>query len=157
MLIRFKKGKNQQKHRPDTLTCIREDGTVTWTQIHREFVQHDFAHYVVETTLGFQNAFFGLVAKGYDIPDFSLPTTKRPFKIPPEAINVEPIVALLQAELWESFSDPLLEPDSQELPANVTAEQIEVMRQNLRNLLHQWENLLPGESMDLQFDMLGEK
>lgn len=130
MIIRFKKGKNRHKHRPDTLTCIRDDGTVTWTHIHRGFVQHDFAHYVVETTLGFQNAFFGLVAKGYDIPDFSLPTSERPFKIPKEAMVAEPIVALLQAELWESFPNPLLQPDSR---------------------------LVPGDSMDLQFDTLGVK
>ena len=71
-----KKGKNQHKHRPDTLTCIRDDGSATWMHIHRGFVQHDFAHYVVETTLGFQDSFFGLVAKGYNIPDFSLPTSK---------------------------------------------------------------------------------
>jgi hypothetical protein len=157
MLIRFKKGKNRYKHKPDTLTCIRDDGTVTWNHIHRGFVQHDFAHYVVETTLGFQNAFFGLVAKGYDIPDFSLPTSKRPSKIPPEAMEVEPIVALLQAELWDSIPDPLLQPDSQELPVNVTIEQIEAMRQHLRKLLQQWQNLMPGESMDLQFGTLGEK
>ena len=156
MRIRFKKGKNRYKLKPDTLTCIRDDGTVTWAHIHHGFVQHDFAHYVVETTLGFQNAFFGLVAKGYDIPDFSLPTSKRPFKITKEAMKVEPIVALLQAELWESFPDPLLQPDSQELPANVTSEQIEIMRRHLRKLLQQWQNLMPGESMDLQFKTLGE-
>ncbi len=156
MIIRFKKGKNQHKHKPDTLTCIRDDESVTWIHIHRGFVQHDFAHYVVETTLGFQDAFFGLVAKGYDIPDFSLSTSERPFKIPREAMVAEPIVALLQAELWESFPEPLIQPDSAELPANVTPAQIETMRQHLRNLLHQWDNLVPGDSMDLQFDTLGE-
>ena len=51
MVIRFKKGKNRPKHKPDTLTCIRDDGSVTWTHLHRGFVQHDFAHYVVERTL----------------------------------------------------------------------------------------------------------
>ena len=153
MLIRFKKGKNQHKHKPDTLTCIRDDGSVTWTHIHRGFVQHDCAHYVVKTTFGFQNAFFGLVAKGYDIPDFSLPTSKRPFTIPTEAMTVEPIVALLQAELWESFSEPLLESDSQELPPDVTLQQIKTMRQRLRKLLQQWDNLMPGEAMTLQFEM----
>ncbi len=152
MLIRFKKGKQQSKHRPDTLTCIRDDGSVTWTHIHRGFAQHDFAHYVVETTLGFRNGFFGLVAKGFDIPDFSRPTSKRPFKIPKEAMAVEPIVALLQAELWESFPEPLLHPDSQEIPANVTAEQIESMRQQLRKLLQHWENLMPGGTMMLEFE-----
>ena len=95
MVIRFKKGKNQWKHKPDTLTCVREDGSITWAYLHRGFVHHDFAHYVVETTLGFENAFFGLVAKGHDIPDFSEPKGQRPFDIPKEAMDTEPIVALL--------------------------------------------------------------
>ena len=152
MLIQFKKGKNQNKQKPDTLICIRDDRSVTWTHIHRGFVTHDFAHYVVETTLGFQNAFFGLVAKGFDIPDFSLPASKRPFKIPKEVIKVEPIVALLQAELWESFPDTLLHPNSKELPAKITPEQIESMRRRLRRLMEQWDNVIPGESMTLQFE-----
>ena len=156
MLIRFKKGKHQSKHKPDTLTCIRDDGSVTWTQIHRGFAQHDFAHYVVETTLGFQNAFFGLVSKGYDIPDFSLPTAKRPFKIPEEAIAVEPIVALLQAELsieGVCNSDTLLHSDSTVLPVGVTTEQIETMRRQLRKLLQRWDSLLPGECIALKFTL----
>ncbi len=152
MLIRFKKGKNQHKHKPDTLTCIRNDGGVTWSHIHRGFVHHDFAHFVVETTLGFQNAFFGLVAQGYDIPDFSLPTSKRPFKIPKEAIDTEPIVLLLQAEHWESFPDPLLQLDSKELPHDITCEQIETMRKRLKKLMRHWDNLKPGESMELHFE-----
>ncbi len=153
MLIRFKKGKNQYKHKPDTITCIRTDGSVTWSHIHKGFVQHDFAHYVVETTLGFQNAFFGLVAIGYDIPDFSLPTSKRPFQIPTQAIEVEPIVALLQAELWESFPGPLLHVDHQVLPLDTTQDQISTMRTQLRTLVQQWDNLKPNESMDLHFEI----
>ena len=151
MLLRFKKGKHQAKHKPDTLTCIRGDSSITWTHIHRGFVQHDFAHYVVETTLGFDNAFFGLVAKGHNIPDFSRPKSERPFEIPQEAIAVEPIVALLQAELWESFPVSLLESDNACLPANVTEAQIESMRARLRELLRRWNNLEPGESMELEF------
>ena len=151
MLLRFKKGKHQAKHKPDTLTCIRGDSSITWTHIHRGFVQHDFAHYVVETTLGFDNAFFGLVSKGHDIPDFSRPKSERPFEIPQKAIAVEPIVALLQAELWESFPAPLLEKDSAFLPANVTEAQIESMRSQLRELLRRWDNLKHGESMELEF------
>lgn len=154
MRIRFKKGKHQAKHKPDTLTCIRNDGSITWQHIHRGFVQHDFAHYVIETTLGFHNAFFGLVSKGHDIPDFSRPKSERPFEIPPEAIAVEPIVALLQSELWESFPTPLLETDSACLPPNVTEAQLKSMREQLRELLQQWDNLEPGESMQLEFASL---
>ena len=156
MVIRFKKGKNQRKHKPDTLTCIRDDGSVTWTHLHRGFVQHDFAHYVVETTLGFQNAFFGLVAKGYDIPGFSEPKTERPFEIPSEAIDAEPVVALLQADLLEGLgysgdSDGIFRDHSASLPVGITDEQLEVMRQKLRGLLRRWCDLRPGESMALQF------
>ena len=80
MVIRFKKGKNRSKHKPDTLTCIRDDGSVTWTYLHHEFALQDLAHYVVETTLGLENAFLGLIAKGYDIPDFNQPKAERPFE-----------------------------------------------------------------------------
>lgn len=156
MVIRFKKGKNQSKHKPDTLTCIRDDGSATWTHLHRGFVQHDFAHYVVETTLGSENAFFGLVAKGYDIPDFSEPKAERPFEIPEEAIDTEPVVALLQADLLEglgysSDSDGIFRDHSASLPVGITDKQLEIMRQKLRALLERWNEMQPGESMALQF------
>ncbi len=156
MVIRFKKGKNQSKHKPDTLTCIRDDGSVTWTYLHREFAIQDLAHYVVETTLGFEDAFFGLVAKGYDIPDFNAPKAERPFEIPREAMDTEPIVALLQADLLESLgysgdSDGIFRDHSASLPVNLTDEHLEVMRRKLRALLGRWQDLQPGESMALQF------
>lgn len=159
MVIRFKKGKNQWKHKPDTLTCVRDDGSITWTHIHRGFVHHDFAHYVVETTLGFKNAFFGLVAKGHDIPDFNEPKAKRPFEIPKEAMDTEPIVALLQVDSpnipdpQDANSDGLFQEHSATLSVDVTDEQLEVMRQKLQALLQQWGDLQPGESMTLQFDI----
>ena len=159
MVIRFKKGKNQWKHKPDTLTCIRDDGSVTWTHLHRGFVQHDFAHYVVETTLGnLENAFFGLVAKGYDIPDFSEPKAERRFELPEEAIETEQIVALLHADLLENLeysgdSDGIFQDHRASLPVGITDAQLEVMRQELRGLLGRWHDLQPGESMTLQFKL----
>ena len=153
MVIRFKKGKHQWKHKPDTLTCVRDDGSVTWTQLHRGFVRHDFAHYVIETTLGLSNAFFGLVAKGYDIPDFSEPKSTRPFEIPIAATNLEPVVALLQADSadGEMGREGLFECYSTSLSVNVTDTQLGVMRQRLRVLLKRWRDLQPGESIALQF------
>ncbi len=153
MVIHFKKGKHQWKHKPDTLTCVRDDGSVTWTHLHSGFVYHDFAHYVVETTLGFENAFFGLVAKGYKIPDFSEPTLTRPFKIPKEAVDTESIVQLLQSDFLDTGTgrDGLFENYKTSLSVSVTDEQLAVMRQKLRKLLQQWQNLQPGESMTLQF------
>ena len=141
MVIRFKKGKNQWKHKPDTLTCIRDDGSITWTHLHRGFVHHDFAHYVVETTLGFENAFFGIVAKGRDIPDFSEPKAKRPFEIPKEAMDTEPIVALLQADFpntpnaQDANSNGLFREHSATLPVSITDEQLAVMRQKIASIV----------------------
>ena len=153
MVIYFKKGKHQWKRKPHTLTCVRDDGSVTWTQLPRGIVQHDFAHYVIETTLGLKNAFLGLVAKGYDIPDFNSPKAARPFEIPKEAINVEPIVALLQADMLDDGTEPngIFRDYSASLPINVTDAQLTVMRQGLQKLLQQWRDLQPGESMTLQF------
>ena len=151
MVIHFKKGKHQWKHKPDTLTCVRDDGSTTWTHLHRGFVQHDFAHYVIEVTLGLKNAFFGLVAKGCDIPDFNAPKSTRPFEIPKEAVDLEPVVALLQADL--SDSNNLFECHSASLPVNITDKQLEVMRLRLGKLLQQWQDLQPGQSMTLQFNI----
>ena len=151
MVIRFKKGKNQWKHKPDTLTCVRDDGSTTWTHLHRGFVHHDFAHYVIETTLGSKNAFFGLVAKGYDIPDFSEPKATRPFEIPKEAIDLEPVVALLQATVLNN--EKLFQDYKASLPMNITDAHLNIMQQRLRVLLQQWQNLQPGESMTLRFEI----
>lgn len=60
MKIRFIKGKDK----PNTLACIRADGSVTWSSLGRIPIHHDLTHYAVETTLGLKNSFFGLLAKG---------------------------------------------------------------------------------------------
>ncbi|MDE0470193.1 MAG: hypothetical protein OYL97_24350 [Candidatus Poribacteria bacterium] len=156
MVIRFKKGKNQWKHKPDTLTCIRDDGSVTWTYLHREFAIQDLAHYVVETTLGLENAFLGLIAKGYDISDFNQPKAERPFEIPKEALNTEVIVGLLQTDLLESLRGnadrcELLRDYGALLPVKIADVQLETMQQKLQALLQKWHDLQPGESMVLQF------
>ncbi len=153
MVIHFKKGKHQWKHKPDTLTCVRDDRSVTWTHLHSGFVYHDFAHYVIETTLGFKNAFFGLVAKGYDIPDFSEPKPIRRFEIPKEAMDLEPVVALLQADVLNDGTDHsgLFRGYSASLPINITDEQLKVMQQKMQVLLQQWQDLQPGQSMALRF------
>lgn len=156
MVIRFKKGKNQSKHKPDTLTCIRDDGSVTWTYLHREFAIQDLAHYVVETTLGLENAFLGLIAKGYDISDFNQPKAERPFEIPEEALNTEVIVGLLQTDLLESLRGnadrcELLRDYGALLPVKIADAQLETMQQKLQALLQKWRDLQPGESMTLQF------
>lgn len=96
MQIILKKNNNKRS----TLTCIREDGSKTWTQMDPYLEIHDLAHFVVEKTLNFDLAFFGMVKSGYNISDFELPREQRPTALIPsqfaeEAHQAEHLVNLL--------------------------------------------------------------
>ena len=73
------------------LTIVRNDNTSTWSKLHRGLETHDLAHYAVESTLKFKNAFYGLINEGYTVADFELPKDKRPFDIRPENLKPEAI------------------------------------------------------------------
>jgi hypothetical protein len=73
------------------------------------FALHDLTHYAVETALGYRRGFFGLIAEGWDIEETTGETPRG--SLPPEALEVERIVGLLDSErasgtLWsaEEFS-----------------------------------------------------
>lgn len=83
-----------------SLRCSRADGTATWQRQRGGyalvFPSHDLTYYAVETTLGYAHGFFGLIADGWDISDFSMPWSRGP--LPPEALEVELIVGLFESE-----------------------------------------------------------
>jgi hypothetical protein len=92
MLIHLKKGRDG----PSTLACVRDDGSRTWGREHPFFPLHDLAHCIVESVLGFDEAFFGLIAAGWDIDDFAKPGAST--KLPPQALLAEHIVGVLDRE-----------------------------------------------------------
>jgi hypothetical protein len=92
MRIELKKGKDG----PSTLACVRRDGTRTWARLHPFFPLHDLTHYAVESVLGFDSAFFGLVASGWAIDDFGQPGASS--RLPPEAQWAEAVVGILDRE-----------------------------------------------------------
>ena len=108
MLIRFTKAKNTSKH--DTLTCVRSDGSKTWWTLPTHFAEHDMLHYIVETTLGFREAFFGLIAAGRDIDSFGTRDGKKDAYTREEG-DAELIVGLLQVELSDSTLPSVLTVD----------------------------------------------
>src|SRR3954453_411272 len=59
------------------LSCTRADGSITWQrqdgQVARFFPLHDLTHFAVESTLGFRQAFYGLIESGWDISTFAEP------------------------------------------------------------------------------------
>jgi hypothetical protein len=92
VVIELKKGRDG----PTTLVCVRPDGTRTWSKVARFFPVHDLTHCAVESVLGFRGAFFGLVASGWNIDEFSAPGIAG--RLPAEAVWAESIVGLLDLE-----------------------------------------------------------
>ncbi len=82
------------------LSCTRADGTTTWQRQEGSsgafFPLHDLTHYSVETVLGLDQAFYGLVAHGWDISSFEAPGARA--RIPEDALLAEVIVGFFDVE-----------------------------------------------------------
>lgn len=160
MKIQFKKYKNK----PSTLSCTRDDGSVTWTKIHPGFEVHDIAHFAIETTLGFESAFFGLLKSGHDIGDFEIPREKRPDallpkNLPLESLQTEHMVNLLlteqlQTSRHEEYIETLraiLEEHHLEYPKDLTPQALSKIRKEFNTLHSQWEEINPDGELQLWF------
>ena len=156
-----------QKHlgKRSVLNCKRSDGSVTWAKLHPGTETHDLAHYAVESILGFQDAFYGLLEQGYHIADFELPKGERPTalepaNLPPAALQTEHLVNLLQIEHFNSqVETPLLDQLNDILsnhkipfPENLTLERLEQIRNLFNELVQQWKQLAPGQYMELTLE-----
>jgi hypothetical protein len=155
VIVRFHKGRDV-----DVLTCIRPDGSTTWNRLGPRSlpIAHDLIHYAVETTLGVRNAFFGLVASGWDITTFTERGAAR--RLPPEAVQVEFLVGQLQSELLGPQSDEarFIATLAQSLanakiaPLAIAPDQLQEVRARTRDLLDRWRTVSVGHSMELEFD-----
>ena len=77
------------------MTFVRDDGSATSGRLGAGGfgAVHDLTHYVVESTLGLRAGFFGLLAQGWNIPDFEVRSAAR--QLPDESIVAECIVGQL--------------------------------------------------------------
>jgi len=82
------------------LRCERADGTATWMRNEGAKAQylavHDLTHYAVETALGYNLGFYGLVASGWNLTDFGTPWPRGP--LPADAEPAELVVGFLDTE-----------------------------------------------------------
>jgi hypothetical protein len=151
------------------LSCIRSDGTTTWQQqngkLGRFFPLHDLTHYAVESVLGFRNAFYGLVASGWDLADFA--STGPRGRIPPEALCAEVVVGFfdveratgvlgtaeeLNARLAEFHADnELAAPD-----LRFSEQQVHDIRRVRGELFARWNAVTPGDALVLSFERNAE-
>ena len=149
MIVRFTKGQD----RPDTLTCVRDDGSSTW-EPSKVGVRHDLIHYAVETTLGYRDAFFGMVAGGRDIADFGTKNGRKDVYTPEEGW-AEHLVGLLQ---WPAvgggtgLDDEALNAFQTQYGAPpVPAEQLARIRAEIGALSARWAAIPPGGTLELVF------
>lgn len=157
MQIRLSKGKHGKN---GALTCLRADGSCTWQASTDYFARHDLIHYAVETTLGYREAFLGLVAQGRDLDSFG---TKNGVKdtYTQEEGWAEAIAGMIQ---WPSFlgGPPLSDAEliallhktcsDHDMPAPpITPEQVATIRNRAQELHRAWEALPEGEGLELCF------
>jgi len=155
LAIRFSKGRDG----PNTLSCVRPDGSTTWSKVSEFFPVHDLTHYVVETTLGLDGAFFGLIRSGWSIQDFESPGASK--RTPPEAILAEVMVGVLQREVLlrqgstaDSYNREVLaslQGLAQPIRREVSPEDLATMQSRLEGLLANWKSISPGQWLELRF------
>jgi hypothetical protein len=146
----------QVSKQPDgsgSMRCTRADGSETWqkqTKHAAHFALHDLTHLAVETALGYQRGFFGLLSVGWDFGDTGGKGVRGP--LPPEAVEVERIVGVFDSEracgmLWT------LEEFNEYAPRLFTQDEIFAVRSLRGDLFRQWAEVPPGQKLELQFPM----
>ena len=165
LVVRIKKNSDGSA----SLTCTRADGTATWQRQEGKlgaiFPLHDLTHFAVESALGYTNAFYGLVADGWNLTDFSQPW---PRGLPPtEARQVENLVSGFEMEgihgaaraddynarVAERLEAAAAVP-GRSVPGQrrLSDEEIERVRRLRADLIARWKAVKPGEAMELEFD-----
>lgn len=162
LLIRIKKNKDGSA----SLACVRADGSTTWQrqdgQLGAFFPPHDLTHYAIETVLGYRNAFYGLIADGWEISDFSTPFPRG--KLPREAREVEALVGALDVDRMtgelrsstdvnEQVRFTLSRDKTPPVAARQLTEDDLARVQEVRaDVLAKWSAVGPGETLELQFE-----
>jgi hypothetical protein len=149
----------KRRNKPPLLICTRPDGTQTMAE-NIVGAEHDLCHHVVETTLGFQRAFYGLLAEGMNIEDFNVAAASTKIDIPPEASATEFIVGLLESELTSGMPYADFNAELRRAMANarkpaespvISDDDLSTMRRRIVDLKQEWRNLPIGESIELRW------
>lgn len=160
MLVRFTK--NAPAASADALACVQTDGSVTAGEMPRQgILPHLAFHFVVETTLGWRDAFFGQVALGAALDHVArrLHGEKGEWSKNTQALQSESLVECLQAEQWGGAADPATFAETLVAacrrrgvpPPDITNEKLVAVRTALREFGAAWRPLGPGASLERTF------
>jgi hypothetical protein len=147
------------------MRCERGDGSATWQRHEGRnamyFPFHDLTHFALESTLGFRQGFFGLIAAGWDVADTGGKGARGP--LPDEARLVEHLAGMLDRERVGG-APPLTAAEVREelrmhagaggigAVPEITDAQLDAVRARRRELHDGWARLAPGETLELRFD-----
>ena len=157
MLVRFTK--NSPGAAADTLTCIRADGSITTGDMPRQGVlPHAAICYVVESTLGWRDAFFGSIARGEKLKP-QRKKTRRGENLCEQGQQADALVECLEAGLWGGVSEPAAFEKSLRNachqrtvpPPKFAGKELEALRTALREFGAAWRPLNPGQSIERNF------
>jgi hypothetical protein len=154
MTLEFKKNEGK-KH---VISYHRDDGTKEWMHADDFMIMHDLSHFAIEKTLGYKTAFYGMINRGIELTDFLDKTKREAMDLTSEAAYAESMANLFLMEIWQGRFENFNQvqqgtlhtsaPDVQ--PLNLLNDEIDAIRSCLVRLLHQWQKLQPGESIQLQ-------
>jgi hypothetical protein len=138
---------------------VRADGSRTWNKLHPFFPEHDLTHCAAESVLGLSQAFFGLVASGWNIDDFAVPGASK--RLPVEAALAESIVGILDQERGTGrilaapqFNEALSESlrgQGREPFRGIGESELARVRALRSDLLSRWRELPQGETLEVPF------
>ncbi len=126
--------------------------------MHSFFPFHDLTHFAVETELKQARGFFGLIAEGWALDDFTQPGVAA--RLPRESLVVENLVGTVERveatapleEFQSALADSLA---AQNLPAFrvLAVDELARVRATRAALLQQWRALPVGETLRLAFPL----
>jgi hypothetical protein len=160
LIVRIKKKTNGEA----ALSCERADGSVTWQRqegrLSQFFPLHDLTHFAVESVLGFDAGFFGLISSGWNISDFAAPNVKQ--RLTEQAGLAELLVGFFDVErrtgemgdardfAWK-ISSYREEHKMPPVSFVITDEQLAAIRAKRGELFAAWRSVPPGETLELRF------
>lgn len=143
----------------DRMVCIRDDGSMYEETLSMGCVQHDLSHYAVETTLGYTDGVWGMLARGHRINDYGQPAEAHGIALSTTSYHAEYLSTLVQSAIYTgqvapAYVDMLRAAASAsalpfpDLPAPARLQAAIARAQALH---HQWLTLPPGQALTLEF------
>jgi len=145
--------------KPHIILYKRDNGTETWMQADDFFVRHDLSHYAIEKTLRYSTAFMGMLNNGMDIRDFENREKRKQLTVTREAWYAENMANLFLIEIAQGNFDDFNQVSlsafanmSLDFPApQLSSDQINSVRNYLKELLQAWKELATSSTMVLIF------